>query len=137
MVYSAMRKFEYLRAEVPSLAELNQLGAQGWELVQVVPRPETQYVNGGDDEFFFKREVEQPSPSARARTVPEQIHALMKLADLTTEDLNYLLQSFRKKREVAANMGWSANATHWTERLAEVDRELRSRAFVPPDDVDI
>jgi hypothetical protein len=65
-----MQRWEYKQTVIPgnvaTKANLDELGAQGWELVGVFMR----YIGGWETIFFFKRPIESAKPSNASRRGP-------------------------------------------------------------------
>ena len=65
-----MRRFEYKQETVDkfSVKELNEYGNEGWELVTILPVPNSSIII-----LYFKRELE-PAPVGRDVTIDEVLH---------------------------------------------------------------
>ncbi len=62
LAFVGMQRWEYKQTVIPGnvamKANLDEIGAQGWELVSVFMR----YVGSWETIFYFKRPVEDPAP---------------------------------------------------------------------------
>jgi len=60
-----MQRWEYMQTTIPgnvaSKTNLDDMGAQGWELVSVFMR----YLSGWETIFYFKRPVESPTSAGK------------------------------------------------------------------------